>query len=149
MDLLLEIILALLFIVLFFKIWGMTNDINKMSGDVRDILNKRDDNISLASTAFSMGNKEAVKVFLDSGVFRDISALLNKTISISYSSNARNVCYEYRKYYDLYRVKQQPDWYGIIDKKTAAHAISSLIPRGNDNVTPDNSDESDKLINYF
>ncbi|MGL5261374.1 MAG: hypothetical protein ACRC9P_03200 [Bacteroides sp.] len=149
MALLLEIIFALLFIVLFFKVWGMTNDVNKISGDVRDILNKRDDSISLASNAFSVGNKEAVKVFLDSGVYGEISALLNKTISISYSSSARNICNEYRRYYNLYKIEQQPDWDGIIDKKTAVHAIENLIPKGNDSVAPDKSDESEKPINYF
>ena len=91
-----EFIAAILSIVLFFKIWGMTNNIKKIKSRY---INSND--LKLAQIEFLKGNKSKAKDLLDNTLFSVITDLKNSSDQSQYDKKINfiinNLADQYQK----------------------------------------------------
>lgn len=102
------IIFGVLQIILFFKIWGMTNDVSKIKGKLEENLN--DDAILLKAQLFALDGKKQQSFELYKESFhKSIIELFNKTIS--HFGDKDNLDYKERNEYYKSEYKKVVKYY--------------------------------------
>lgn len=114
MDPLLAIIIVvfgILQLILFFKVWGMTNDTEKIKDK---ILNVSD--IQKAELAYICGNKEAVEYYLHKSLISDLKLYAGNSFAYGkYEDAFERAKQRYTSYYNDYKA-DLPDFSKYEDK---------------------------------
>ncbi len=77
------IVFGVLQIILFFKLWGMTNDVKKIKNSLPVSL----DGISPAKIEFEVGDKEKAKEMLKKEFISDVYKIYNSVLSYEYAQH--------------------------------------------------------------
>ena len=96
------IILGILQIILFFKLWGMTNDVKK----IKDSFLLGPNGISSAKIEFAIGNIEKAKELLKKEFIIDVFKIYKEIVATDYSQHQHEINVynkEYKKLESHYR----------------------------------------------
>jgi len=75
------VVFGILQIILFFKMWGMTNNVNDIAKKI-----KHPDFVEKAREAYAYGNEKAAKIFIERAVFLSLEPVANDRLDYSNGS---------------------------------------------------------------
>lgn len=109
---------SILQIILFFKVWGMTNDVRKIKGCIKM---EDDDKIR---KAFLKGDKKEIEVII-------LDELIDELIKFTHSSSRFSTINEIKDYYKKIYIKIDVEFPENIDRVKGSEDIIGIVPQLN------------------